>query len=65
MTGWKRQDFHAPVGRLGDTGRGKETPHASEGERATSHVRSLVECPLAASLTGPGLAGGGLETRLS
>ena len=39
--------------------------HALEGERATSHVRSLVEWPLAASLTGHMVAGGILAMQLS
>ena len=42
-----------PTGRLAD---------AKEGERATSHVRSQVEWPSAASVTGPGVAGRKLES---
>ena len=49
-----------PTGRLADTR--EEFRHASEGERATSRVRFRMEWPLAASLTGPGVAGGRLET---
>jgi hypothetical protein len=44
--------------------RGKRIHYALEGERATSHVRSQVERPLAASPTGPGVAGGRLKTQL-
>jgi hypothetical protein len=46
MVGQKRRDFQAPIGRLIDTNslmRGKRIHHASEGERATSHVRYQVE----------------------
>lgn len=38
---------------------------ALKGERNTSHMRSQVEWSLAASQTGPGVAGGRLETQLS
>lgn len=61
--GWaKRQDFWVPTGRLVDAAGGKDSP--CFGGRATSHVRFLVEEPLAASLTGPGVPGGRLETQL-
>jgi hypothetical protein len=36
-----------------------------EREPATSHLRAQVEWPLAVSPTGPGVAGGRLETQLS
>jgi hypothetical protein len=45
--------------RLGDAAGGKG--FASEEDRATSHVRSLVEWPLATSQIGPEVAGGRLE----
>lgn len=68
MTRQKRRGFQVPTGRLDrrleDAG-GEWICPASERERATSHERSQVEWPLAASLIGPGLAGGKLETQLS
>lgn len=45
--------------------RGLEIHHASERERAISHVRPRVEWPSAASLIGPGVAGRRLERQLS
>lgn len=51
MTRQKRQDFQVPIGRLENAGGGKTFAmlHASEGKGATSHVRSQVQLPLAAS----------------
>ena len=54
MVGRKRWDFQVLTGRLADRAGGKRICHALEGERATSHVRSWVEWPLASSLTGFG-----------
>ena len=65
MAGRKRWDFQVPAGVLGDTGGGKRIFCALKGERATNHVRFLVEWPLAASPTGPGVAGRRLEMQLS
>ena len=64
MAGRKRRNFQVPERRLGDAG-GRKICHASEGKRATSHMRSRMEWPLAASSTGPGVAGGRLEMQLS
>ena len=50
-----RQDFQVPAGRLVDAGR-KGIHNALEGDRATNHVGTSVEWPLATSLTGPGVA---------
>ena len=44
---------------------GKENKLLFWRERATSHVISRMEWPLAASLTGPGVAGERIETQLS
>jgi hypothetical protein len=41
MIGRKRQGFQVPTGRLKDTRGGKKIHHASKGEIAISHVRSL------------------------
>ena len=42
------------TGRLADAREEKTIPHATEGERVTSHVRTKVLWPLAASLSGLG-----------
>ena len=42
------------TGRLAYAREEKKIPHATEGERVTSHVRTKVLCPLAASLSGLG-----------
>lgn len=47
--------------RLGDTGGGKGICHSSDGDRATSHMRSRVEWPLATSPVGPEIAGWSLQ----
>jgi hypothetical protein len=51
-----------PIGRLADAVEEKKICWASEGKRATSHVRSRVEWPSATSLTGSGVADERLET---
>lgn len=46
MGGWKRLDFQVSEDRLEDTRDRKIIHHASERERATSHVKSQVEWQL-------------------
>ena len=62
MAGQIRWDFQFSF-RQTSRHKGREKiHHASEEGRDASHVRSRVEWPLAASLTGSGVAGGILET---
>ena len=49
---WRTSRF--ATGRLADAREEKKILHATEGERVTSHVRSKVLWPLAASLSGLG-----------
>ena len=49
-----RQDFRVPGEK--DAREERRVCQASDGEKLTSHVRSRVEWPLAASLIGPGVA---------
>ncbi len=61
MVGWAEE-----VGLPGShkQAKRKEIHHVSEGDRATSHMKSLVEWTLAIYLTRPGIAGGRLEMKL-
>jgi hypothetical protein len=63
-SGWAKEVglLFSSAGRLSDIG--EKSRHASEGERATSQVRSKVGWTLTGSLTGPGAAGRRLETQL-
>ena len=62
--GWKERGgtSGSPIGRQGGPGKEGRSHHALEEEKVINHVNSRAEWLLATSLTGPGAAGGILET---